>query len=179
MKSFKDPILKTSNWRFSKDQSNKKQHMERLWQQGAQWSPNSMHNHNMHDCHKWHADGTSQFTPKKKNYYKTSNVHSKDWDMKACFAQMQKDLKRIPGTGTYLRPSTQQASLYAHDLVWPRELVAVGPCFGKVSILATMSRKSTRRSSSGDIKCQSIEVQWLVGPNPLELNWSSYHSFCT
>ena len=41
----------------------------------------------------------------------------------------------IQGTGAYLSPSKQQASLRARDLVGYCELVGVGHRFGKVSVL--------------------------------------------
>ena len=52
-----------------------------------------MQTHNTADCCKWNDDDTSKFNKSNKDgHYKNNNAHAMDGDMKACFAQMRKDL---------------------------------------------------------------------------------------
>ena len=54
-----------------------------------------MQTHNTADCRKWNKDGTSKFSKSnKRSTYKNNNAHAMDGNMKACFAQMRKDLKK-------------------------------------------------------------------------------------
>jgi len=70
-----------------------------------------------------------------------------------------------------------QSSFRAHDLVQKHEVVDVGHRFGKVSLLATMPGNFYSRKLEWTLN-ESIEVQRSISPNQLELNWSSYRSFC-
>ena len=97
MKNPDDRIPKKSKGKFSKDQpgSSKKHKQQKLCQKCAKWSPNSMQTHNTADCRKWNEDGTSKFSKSnKRGNFKSNNAHAMDGDMKACFAQMRKDLKK-------------------------------------------------------------------------------------
>ena len=53
-----------------------------------------MQTHNMANCRKLNADGTSKFKSNKRCNYESNNAHGMDGDMKACFTQMRKDLKK-------------------------------------------------------------------------------------
>ena len=97
MTSPDDCIPKKSKGNFSKDQpdgagGSKKTKVQKLCQHCSQLSPNSMYTHNPADYQKWNADGMSKFKPNKHSNFKINNAHAMDGDMKACFAQMRKDL---------------------------------------------------------------------------------------
>ena len=95
MTSSEDHIPNQSKGKFSKDQpdSSKKTKVQKLYQHRSQWIPNSMHTHNMADCRKWNADGTSNFKSNKYRNYKGNNARAMECHMKVCFAQMRRDLK--------------------------------------------------------------------------------------
>ena len=59
----------------------------------------------------------------------------------------------------YIRPLKQQASLWAHNLTQEHELVAMGHCFGKASVLATMLDDFYPK-----------ELKWISSANRLKFN---------
>ena len=74
-----------------------------------------------------------------------------------------------------MRPLKLQASLRAHDLMQKHELVDVGHCFGKVSVLAAMpgkfyARKLKRTLNADRLKFNGRLVHSnmnLIGPYSL------------
>ena len=68
-------------------------------------------------------------------------------------------IKRNQGTGAYLRPSEQQASLRARDLARSCTFVGVGHRFGKVSVLAIMPSQ-----------IYSEKLEWTLNADCLKFN---------
>ena len=68
-------------------------------------------------------------------------------------------INRMSGTGAYLSPSKQQASLRARDLLRSRTLVGVGHCFGKVSVLAIMASQMYPK-----------KLEWTLNADHLKFN---------
>jgi len=68
-------------------------------------------------------------------------------------------INRFPGTGAYLHPPRQQASLRARDLARSRKLVAMWHRYGKVSVFAIMS---------STIYLEKLE--WISNANQLKFN---------
>ena len=87
----------------SKDSSGDGKRRKKLCQNCARFSPQIQHTHNTKDCRKWDAQGNSLTKSNTGKSFKSSNAHSKSAEdvaeMKECFLQLRKEMKKLKMKG--------------------------------------------------------------------------------